>query len=48
MVEIRAKTPTELDRVTEVDVSERGDIVFYFAEGDIIAQTERWQRPTRT
>ena len=46
MVEIRAKTPAELDRVTEVDISERSDIVYYFVEGDIIAQIEHEQRPT--
>ena len=48
MVKIRAMTPAELDRVIEVDVSEYGEIVYYYDEGDIIAQPEQWQRPART
>ena len=48
MVEIRELAIEEFDRVIEVDVSERGDIVYYYDEGDIVAQPERWQRPPRS
>jgi len=48
MVGIREMTSTELDRVIEVDVSEIGDIVYDYVEGNLVAQSEQWQRPTRT
>ena len=48
MVEIREMSIEELDRVIEVDVSECGDIVYYYAQGDIVAQPERWRRPPRS
>lgn len=48
MVELRAMTPSELDRMIEVDVSEIGDIVYDYVEGNLVAQSEQWQRPART
>jgi GNAT superfamily N-acetyltransferase len=48
MVEIREMAIEELDRVVEVDVSESGDIVYYYKKGGIEAQPERWQRPPRS
>lgn len=48
MFEIREMAIEELDRVVEVDVSERGEIVYYYNGGSIIAQPEKWQRPPRS
>jgi GNAT superfamily N-acetyltransferase len=48
MIEVRGMSIGELDRVIEVDVSERGDIVYYYDGGEIVAQPERWQRPPRS
>ena len=48
MVEIREMALAELDRVNEISVTERGDIVYTYFEGDIVAQPEVWQRPPRS
>jgi GNAT superfamily N-acetyltransferase len=48
MLEIREMAIEELGRVVEVDVSERGEIVYYYDRGGIKAQPEKWQRPPRS
>jgi ribosomal protein S18 acetylase RimI-like enzyme len=48
MFEIREMAIEELCRVVEVDVSERGEIVYYYDRGGIKAQPEKWQRPPRS
>ena len=48
MFEIREMGIEELYRVVEVDVSERGEIVYYYDQGAIKAQPEKWQRPPRS
>lgn len=47
IVAIRRMTTEELSRVSEVDVSESGSIVYECVDGDIRVTSEEWHRPRR-
>ena len=34
-----------VERLRELDVSEEGDIVYYWVEGEVVAVPEQWRRP---
>lgn len=40
MVEVRVMTPAELHWVIEVAVSERGEIIYNYTEGELISKPE--------
>lgn len=45
MFELREMSPDELPRLTEIDVSERGTVVYYYTGGRLTATPEAWYRP---
>src|SRR5215472_10679337 len=47
MVSIRQMSPEELTRIEEIDVSESGDLVYYYCEGKIATKRETWHRGLR-
>ena len=44
MIHIRAMGPDEVERMRELDVSEEGDIVYKWVDGEVVAVPERWTR----
>lgn len=48
MIVVRRLDAEELGRVQEIDVSERGEIVYYYRAGVLQAEPESWQRKPRT
>ncbi|TFH34545.1 MAG: GNAT family N-acetyltransferase [Anaerolineales bacterium] len=45
---LRQMTPQELDRLVEIDVSERGTVVYAFTNGQLETSPETWHRPSWT
>lgn len=44
-VELRRLDRTELDRVTEIDVSEEGSVNYRIVDGDLVVFAKRHRRP---
>jgi ribosomal protein S18 acetylase RimI-like enzyme len=45
MIQIRRMGPDEVERLSELDVSEEGDIVYKWVHGEVVAVPEKWTRP---
>jgi predicted N-acetyltransferase YhbS len=44
MIQIRGMRADEVERLRELDVSEEGDIVYKWVDGEVVAVPERWRR----
>ncbi len=44
VIEIKYMKPDEVERLRELDVSEDGDIVYKWIDGEVAAVPEKWQR----
>ena len=44
MIQITYMNPDEVERLRELDVSEDGDIVYKWIDGEVVAVPEKWQR----
>jgi N-acetylglutamate synthase-like GNAT family acetyltransferase len=44
MIQIRRMGPDEVERLSELDVSEEGDIVYKWVHGEVVAVREKWTR----
>lgn len=44
MIQITYMKPDEIERLRELDVSEDGDIVYKWIDGEVVAVPEKWQR----
>jgi GNAT superfamily N-acetyltransferase len=45
MLTLREMTQAELGRIEEIDVSEQGTLVYRYADGQLEATPETWERP---
>lgn len=44
MIHIRWMGPDEVERIRELDVSEEGDVVYKWVDGEVVAEPEKWAR----
>jgi ribosomal protein S18 acetylase RimI-like enzyme len=45
MIEVRRMSEDEVQRITEIDPTESGKIVYYYGEGKVVTEDEEWHRP---